>query len=178
MGLSDFMASADAQSNVVTFGRDMSMAEPTTMTITENGTYDVRKKATVIVDIDANPNYKEVLTGTANKLEAPDGLANDIGNGDATAYIKLDVSALGLPVSSLQGPLQASGSSSKYVFSQFVAGANLAASLGFDIEWSKSDGTGQSAKGLMGGNLTDMSAYLAAVPYELTIYHHKMPEEP
>ena len=168
------IANSEAQDAIVTFGRDMSVAESTTMTITENGTYDVRKKAQVIVEVDANPNYVETTTGTANKLEAPEGLDVDITAGDATAYLRLDLSALSLP--NIYGPLWLNGGA--YALAQFWAGANLADCLGFDIEWAVSDGTVQSAKGLMAGNLTDMSAYLAAVPYELTIYHHKMPEEP
>lgn len=173
MGLSDFMAQTEAQSNIVTFGRDLQTVTPTTLEITENGEYDVRYYAKVDVNVEGNPNYKEVLTGTANKLELPDGLNVDIGAGDATAYLSLDLSALSLP--NIYGPLWINGGA--YALAQFWAGASLANCLGFDIEWAVADGTAQSAKALMAGNLTDMSAYLAAIPYELTVYHHKMPED-
>lgn len=176
MGLSDFMAQTEAQSNIVTFGRDLQTVTPTTLEITENGEYDVRYYAKVDVNVEGNPNYKEVLTGKANELEISEETAQELLNGDANAEIVIDTSPLQMGITSIEGPLLCVNSIAYTMMfadlKETVAECNC-----YQIGWAISDGTAYAARGLMGGNILDMTAYLSLLDYTLTIYHHKMPEE-
>lgn len=177
MGLSDFMAQSEAQSNIVTFGRDRQVANPLTIEITENGEYNVSLYTKAVVDVPGTVNTKEVLTGTANKLEIPAETLAELQSNDANAFIEIDMSSLPLGISSISGPVYFPGS--YYTLTYLgTSDGTLANAQGYDVRWSTTDGSVGSAYALMGGNLTDMSTYMSMFPYQLTIYHHPMPEEP
>ena len=170
------IANAEAQDAIVTFGRDMSVAESTTMTITENGTYDVRKKATVIVEVEGNPNHKEVRTGKSNVLDMSAQEVSDLANGNISAFISIDISPLQMGVDVLNAWLSSFG-----LFIDLNGGAiNSSVALAniINIVWDGDNGACTKAEALTGGNVMDLSAYMSMLDYTLTVYHHPMPEEP
>ena len=168
------ISNTEAEPNIVKFGRDRS-PNTTTLQITENGEYDVRNYLKADVNVEGNPNYKETLTGTANALQISEETATELSSGeDASAFIMIDTSALQMGIPYISGPLIKNGIYWCMTYAEVkstVAECNC-----YDIRWSILDGSISSAKGLMGGNILDMSPYMSLLPYVLKIYHHKMPE--
>lgn len=170
------IANAEAQDAIVTFGRDMSVAESTTMTITENGTYDVRKKAQVIVEVEGNPNYKETFTGKSDKLEAYEGFHDDLVAGNASAYIKIDVTPLQMGQNYIDGWLYSYANQNYFLLAGLI-GSTVAASKLVNILWNYSTGDCGNAVAMTGGQIMDLTAYMSMLDYTLTVYHHPMPED-
>lgn len=170
------ISNTEADTNIVKFGRDRSGNNPSTLEITQNGEYDVRYYAKVDVNVDANPNYKEVLTGKANKIELPEGFLTELNAGDANAEIVIDTSPLQMGINRIDGPIFNAGD--ELVLSYFnAAGGSVATAVGFEVRWDEINGECTRSNGMMAGNLIDISAYMSLLDYTLTIYHHRMPED-
>lgn len=174
MGLSDFMASAEAQSNIVTFGRDRQVANPLTINITENGEYNVAPYAKAIVNVEGYKNYKETFTGKANNLNIDDAFSVDLASGNVSAYIEIDTSPLQMGINKVTAWLYSNGGSNVYLLAGFVQ-TTLEASSVINVSWVH--GSPSYARALMAGNVVDMSAYLSMLDYTMTVYHHTMPED-
>lgn len=172
MGLSDFMAQTEAQSKIVTFGRDLQTYRPTTLEITENGEYDVRYYAKVDVNVEGNPNHKETLTGTCNSFVLPEGFATDMEAGDASMSLIIDATTIGfgeipVAVQSISGQLQASFSAISSTLEESVCVMAL---------WD-TDGSLLTFNAIMGGMVVDLSSSASTIGYTATLYYHKMPDE-
>lgn len=166
------IANSEAQDAIVTFGRDMSVAESTTMTITENGTYDVRKKATVIVEVEGNPNHKETKTGTCNSFVLPEGFVAGMQTGDASMTLMIDLTTMGFG----EIPFAVLAVSDAMMASFCGITGTLDESYAITFLWYN-DGSLQMANALMGGTITDLSSSASTIGYTATLYYHTMPEE-
>lgn len=181
MGLSDFMASAEAQSNIVTFGRDRQVASPLTIEITENGEYNVAPYAKAIVDVQGGTgsNHKETVTGTCNSLALPEGFADLMATGDASAIVTINLGLLDPDMGETPIVLQAMGDIAMATLGQI--GEDVATSTVFSILWNiepgESYGAVENAGALIGGNVQDVTAMASLVPYKLDLYYHTMPAE-
>ena len=181
MGLSDFMAQTEAQSNIVTFGRDRQVASPLTINITENGEYNVALYAKAVVDVQGGTgsNHKETVTGTCDSLALPEGFADLMATGDASAIVTINLGLLDPEMGDTPIVLQALGNSAFATLGQI--GEDAATSTVFSIIWNiepgESYGAVDYARALMGGNVQDVTMMASFVPYSLALYYHTMPEE-
>lgn len=170
------LGQTEAETRIVKFGRDRQ--NPTTITITENGEYDVRDYFRAVVNVQGgggggdNPNTKEIVTGYCSSIPITEELLSEIASGDASALITIDLSALGqgeftFPLVPQTGFALASVA---------ALGSSVAESMALYVTW-QSDGSLSDAKVLTMGNIMDLSAFFGNYEYSMVIYHHPMPEE-
>lgn len=120
-----------------------------------------------------NPNYVETVEGT---LENPWGsinfgtLAQALLDGEASALIEFDASALGAGVT--RNDARAEGAAVS------LSGANVVSYGGYayKIIWD-SDGAIASAYMMNGNGVQDVSAYASRVPSTMTVTWHPLPDD-
>lgn len=145
--------------------------------ITADGTHDTTTIKSVIVNAGGPAVEVTVKFGT---LADPFGvlsasqIATAIRGKNATVYLTLDASALGIPA-----PLQLIGNPYNPSALSFyaVGGVSASSTNCTEVAYSTSDNSLTEAAGLMAGNYMDVSAYAALVPSTLTYVSHPLPTE-
>lgn len=145
--------------------------------ITADDTYDTTTIKSVIVNVGGPAVEVVVKSGT---LADPFGglyasqIATAIRGKNATVYLTLDASALGI-----SAPLQLIGNPYKRSTLSFYAvdGVSASSTNCTEVAYSTSDNSLTEAAGLMAGNYMDVSAYAALVPSTLTYVSHPLPTE-